>query len=256
MSTGIISSLDRSLPSPPRPAAAEIDHPDRRRDQSRQFRRPIVGQPCPDDRHEHGDRQQATDGEQNAGVGFAIPVNTIARIVPQLIQNGRVQRPDAGIVKVFQTDRGLLIVSMVPGGPAQRAGLQGPRIEEREQRQGPFVTKYRNVNWAAADLIVAVDGQPIKTAEDFLNVVEAKQPGQQVVITVIRAGQQIGCSVDSRLRRLKQRQRVIAPLITGSRLLTVSAIVCCRAGCRPGPIVLRFRQVRQPARPTTLIQDH
>ena len=101
------------------------------------------------------------------------------------------QRPEAGIGKVFQTDRGLLIASMTPGGPAQRAGLQGPRIEEREQRQGPFVTKYRNVNWAAADMIVAVDGQPIKTAEDFLNAVEAKQPGQQVVITVIRAGQQL-----------------------------------------------------------------
>ena len=40
-------------------------------------------------------------------------------------------------------------------------------------------------------MIVAVDGQPIKTADDFLNAVEAKQPGQQIVITVIRAGQQL-----------------------------------------------------------------
>ena len=72
---------------------------------------------------------------ESVGVGFAIPVNTIARIVPQLIQNGRVRRPDSGIVKVYQTERGLLIAVMAPGGPAERAGLQGPRIEKKQQRQ-------------------------------------------------------------------------------------------------------------------------
>jgi S1-C subfamily serine protease len=125
------------------------------------------------------------------GVGFAIPVNTITRVVPQLIQNGHVQRADTGIAKVYQTERGLLIVSMVPGGPAQQAGLQGPRIEKKEQRQGPFVNVTQTVNWATADMIVAVDGKPVKSADDFLTAVEAKLPGQQVVITVIRAGQQI-----------------------------------------------------------------
>ena len=49
----------------------------------------------------------------------------------------------------------------------------------------------QTVNWATADMIVAVDGKPVKTADDFLTAVEAKQPGQQVVITVIRAGQQV-----------------------------------------------------------------
>ena len=43
----------------------------------------------------------------------------------------------------------------------------------------------------AADLIVAVDGQPIKTADDFLDAIEAKQPGEQVFVTVIRGGQQM-----------------------------------------------------------------
>ena len=47
------------------------------------------------------------------------------------------------------------------------------------------------IDRAAADMIVAVDGQPIKTADDFLDAIEAKQPGDQVVITVIRAGQQL-----------------------------------------------------------------
>jgi S1-C subfamily serine protease len=106
-----------------------------------------------------------------------------------------VQRPDTGIVKAMQTDKGLLIAMMAPNGPAQRAGLQGPRIE-KQQRQTIFGTEVRqSVNWAAADMIVAVDGQPIKTADDFLTAVEAKQPGQQITLTVIRAGQRIDVPV-------------------------------------------------------------
>src|SRR3974390_2705092 len=64
---------------------------------------------------------------ESAGVGFAIPINTIARVVPQLIQSGHVRRPDSGIAKVYQTDHGLLIAMLVPNGPAERAGLQGPK---------------------------------------------------------------------------------------------------------------------------------
>jgi S1-C subfamily serine protease len=188
LSTGIISSLDRSLPS--------------RR--GRRTMKSIIqidaainpgnsGGPLLDS---HGrmigmNTAIASKTGESVGVGFAIPVNTIVRIVPQLIQNGGVRRSDAGIAKVVQTDRGLLIASMAPNGPAQRAGLQGPRIEKKEQRQGPFISTYQTVNWGAADLIVAVDGQPIKNADDFLTAIESKQPGQQVTITVIRGGQQL-----------------------------------------------------------------
>ena len=128
---------------------------------------------------------------ESAGVGFAIPINTIARVVPQLIQNGRVRRADSGIARVYQTERGLLIATLMPGGPAERAGLRGPQIKKEQKRQGPFVYEYRTIDRAAADMIVAVDGRPIKTADDFLEAVEAKQPGEQVVLTVIRDGQQV-----------------------------------------------------------------
>jgi S1-C subfamily serine protease len=126
----------------------------------------------------------------SAGVGFAIPINTIARVVPQLIQNGHVRRPDSGIVQVWPTDHGLLIATLAPGGPAERAGLQGPRIKKEQKRQGPFVYEYRTRDLTAADMIVAVDDRPIRTADDFLDAIEAKQPGDQVTITVIRGGQQ------------------------------------------------------------------
>ena len=80
---------------------------------------------------------------ESAGVGFAIPINTIARVVPQLIANGNVQRPDAGIGQVYQTEHGLLIATLAPGGPAERAGLQGFKVVRQRKQQGPFVYEYQ-----------------------------------------------------------------------------------------------------------------
>jgi S1-C subfamily serine protease len=187
LTTGIISSLDRSLPG--------------RR--GRRDLKSIIqidaainpgnsGGPLLDS---HGrmigmNTAIASKTGESAGVGFAIPINTISRIVPQLVQNGRVRRPGSGIARVFQTDRGLLIATLVPGGPAERAGLRGPQIKREQRRQGPFTYEYQTVDRAAADMIVAVDGRPIKTADEFLDAIEAKQPGDVVAITVIRAGQQ------------------------------------------------------------------
>jgi S1-C subfamily serine protease len=127
---------------------------------------------------------------ESAGVGFAIPVSTIARVVPQLIKNGRVIRPEIGIARVYQTDKGLLIASLVPGGPAERAGLRGPRVVTQRRRQGPFVYDSQTIDRTAADLIVAVDGQPIRKADEFLNIIESKQPGATVTVTVIRTGRE------------------------------------------------------------------
>jgi len=188
LTTGIISSLNRSLPGR----------------QGRRSLRSIIqidaainpgnsGGPLLDSHARMIGMNTAIASKtgESAGVGFAIPVNTIARVIPQLIRNGRVRRPDSGIARVYQTDRGLLIATLVPGGPAERAGLQGPKIERKQKRQGLFLYEYTTIDRAAADLIVAVDGRPIKTADDFLEAIEAKQPGDQVIITVIRGGQQL-----------------------------------------------------------------
>jgi S1-C subfamily serine protease len=127
---------------------------------------------------------------QSAGVGFAIPVSTIARVLPQLLSTGRVLRPDAGIAVVHPTEHGLMVVKLTPGGPAERAGLQGPRVVRQEKRQGPFVFQYQTIDRAAADLIVAVDGKPVKTGDDYLDAIESKRPGDRVVLTAVRNGQQ------------------------------------------------------------------
>ena len=137
---------------------------------------------------------KSTTGE-SAGLGFSIPINTIARVVPQLLKNGRVIRPDVGISKVYPTETGLVIAVLDPGGPAQQAGLQGFKITRQRRRQGPFVYDYQTVDRTAADAIIAVDGQPTKTPETFLTAVESKQPGTEVVITVIRHGQQVNVPV-------------------------------------------------------------
>ncbi len=83
-----------------------------------------------------------------------------------------------------------MIAALTPGGPAERAGLQGPKVVRQERRQGPMVFEFETVDRSAADLIVAVDGKRIHSSDDFLDAVESKQPGDQVVLTVVRGGQQ------------------------------------------------------------------
>jgi S1-C subfamily serine protease len=128
---------------------------------------------------------------QSSGVGFAIPVSTLGRIVPQLIRQGKVIRPDAGISRVYQTDKGLLVAALTPEGPAERAGMRGFRVIRERRRQGPFVAEFERVDRSGADLIVAVSGEAVRTADDFLSAVESRNPGEQVLITVEREGHRL-----------------------------------------------------------------
>ena len=132
---------------------------------------------------------------QSAGVGFAIPVNSIARIVPELIEHGHVVRPNTGIVSVYQTGEGLLIAELAPGGAADRAGLKGPRLVVREKRQGPLVSRHMYYDRSAADLIVGVDGQRVGTAEELSAIIEGKKPGDEVSVNVVREGRRLDVPV-------------------------------------------------------------
>lgn len=126
----------------------------------------------------------ATTSGQSSGVGFAIPVSLISRVVPQLLKHGRVIRPESGIDKVYQTEKGLLIAELRPNGPAEKAGLRGPKVIKSRLGRLGFAREDR----AAADLIVGLDEQKIANAEDFLSYIEGKRPGDQVLVTVIRDG--------------------------------------------------------------------
>ena len=124
-------------------------------------------------------------------MGFAIPSSLILRVVPQFLAHGHVIRPEIGITRVYQTEKGLLIAQMRPNGPAEKAGLRGPKVNR--SRRGPFVVD--RVDRSAADLIVGVDGQKIDTADDFLSYIDEKKPGQEVVLTVIRDGKKLKVAV-------------------------------------------------------------
>lgn len=124
---------------------------------------------------------------QSSGVGFAIPANLINRVVPQLLEHGRVIRPDLGITRVYQTEKGLMIAGLKRGGPAERAGLRGPRVVRL--RRGPLVLQ--RMDRTAADLVIAVDGQPVPTFDALLEYVENRKPGDRVALTVVRGGRRI-----------------------------------------------------------------
>lgn len=124
---------------------------------------------------------------QSAGVGFAIPINLVTRILNDLLQFGRVIRPESGIRKVYETEDGLLVASLTQGGPAERAGLQGPKVTR--ERRGPFVLE--RVDRLAADRIIGVDGRPVESADDLLSYLDSKRPGERVVLKVLRDGKKI-----------------------------------------------------------------
>jgi S1-C subfamily serine protease len=122
----------------------------------------------------------ASPSGASAGVGFAIPVDTIQRVVPQILRHGKVVRPHIG-AKYFPDStvremglEGVMIARISPGGPADRAGLQ----PIHRDRTGQIVL---------GDLVVAVDGQPVSGTDDFLSILEQHQAGQQIKLTIVRA---------------------------------------------------------------------
>jgi S1-C subfamily serine protease len=122
---------------------------------------------------------------QSAGISFAVPINGIRRILEALIRDGRVIRADLGIARVLATGKGLLVVSLVKGGPAERAGIQGVKVRVEQVVPG-FIR--RSIDPDTADLIVAVEHNRVRTLEELLTEVEKHQPGEVVRITVIRDG--------------------------------------------------------------------
>ncbi|GIW89161.1 MAG: serine protease [Isosphaeraceae bacterium] len=121
---------------------------------------------------------------QSAGIGFAVPINAITRILKPLIEQGRVIRGDLGIRRVFATRDGLFIIDMDENGPAARAGLRP--IEIVIERFGRFYRQRPDPD--SADRIIAINGVRVRTVEDLLSEVESHAPGEEIVITTIREG--------------------------------------------------------------------
>ena len=115
----------------------------------------------------------------NDGVGFAIPSDTVRSIVTQLIESGEVEHAYLGI-KMLDVADGAAITEVVPGTPADDAGLRPATgtstIDGQEVPTG-------------GDVIVAFDGDDVSSSAALQSAVEAKQPGDEVSITVLRGAE-------------------------------------------------------------------
>ena len=115
----------------------------------------------------------------SAGIGFAIPVNTIERIIPQLMEYGKLYRPVLGIETLSDSwanrlnVKGVPVLSVKRGMPADSAGLQGLRED------------YRG-NIHLGDVIIAIDGNPVDNEDSLLSQLEQHKPGDSVKVTTMR----------------------------------------------------------------------
>ena len=119
--------------------------------------------------------QIATAGSQgNVGIGFAVPSNTIRDVVPRLQKGQSIRRAYLG-VSTSETSNGragALIGEITPGGPADDAGL----------RAGSSLTG------SGGDVVVAIDGKPVRNPDDLSSIVSSRKPGDKATITYLRGG--------------------------------------------------------------------
>jgi S1-C subfamily serine protease len=124
---------------------------------------------------------------QSAGISFAVPINAIARIIKPLIEHGRVIRADLGITRVFTTNEGLVVLGLVEDGPAERAGIHP--IQTKIVRYGGV--PFRKLDPESADILVAIDGKAVHNVDELLTEIESHAPGQVAKVTVLRGGRSI-----------------------------------------------------------------
>lgn len=142
--------------------------------------------------------------QASAGIGFAVPVDTVRRVVPELIARGYYPHPWLGINMVWSltperkqileevgmevpVDEGLLIMEVAPNGPAAQAGLRGGQQRVRIGNRILLI---------GGDILTAIDGQPIATDQDLLRYLDTQTTvGQTVQLTIWRDNQERTISV-------------------------------------------------------------
>ena len=137
-------------------------------------------------------------GQGSVGIGFAIPVNTAKRWVPELIQFGRALHPALGISILdvnnllaealdLHVDQGVLVQQVASGGPADRAGIRG----------GNQLIQVGNSQLlVGGDIIIAIDGQALITRDDITTYLDANTAvGDEVDVTIVRDGDEMTISL-------------------------------------------------------------
>lgn len=197
LTTGVISALGRTLPSQILQAGGSFSNPEIIQTDAA-INPGNSGGPLLDTRGRVVGVNTAirTNLGVNSGVGFAVPVNTLKRIVPQLIEEGKYDYPYLGIVSrsglslaevaeplSLPVERGVLVLEVTPNTAAAEAGLRGGD-REVEVNGHPIQ--------AGGDIITAIDGYQLSNFDDLVAYLVSKtEVGQTVELTIIRDGEKM-----------------------------------------------------------------
>jgi S1-C subfamily serine protease len=124
----------------------------------------------------------------NVGIGFAVPIDTVKEVVSQVLQTGKVEHAYLGVRMVeisdsllasyrLPVDQGALVVEVVPGSPADDAGLQGGDED---------VVIDGNSYSLGGDIVTSVDGEPVTSPDDLRRIVQSKDPGDSLTLGIQR----------------------------------------------------------------------
>jgi len=183
LTTGIVSALDRSLPSDSGQTIEHLIQTDAAINPG------SSGGPLLDSAGRLIGINTAifsTTGE-SVGIGFAVPVDTVNRVVPELIRQGRYVRPELGIeidealnrrIKAMMRTEGVFVLRVTPGSAAEASGLREARIDD----DGSFVP---------GDVIVGVAGRRIASVGELLGRLDEYRAGEPVSLNVLRDGGEI-----------------------------------------------------------------
>ena len=137
--------------------------------------------------------------DSNAGIGFAVPSDIVAKVIPALINNGKYEYPYFGIsgttlsyelnkaMNLDENQRGVLVAQVTDGGPADKAGVQGS--DRQIDVSGSSVT-------VGGDIITSIDGQPVTTFDGMVAyLIENKAPGDSAVLQLLRDGKPVEVTI-------------------------------------------------------------
>jgi S1-C subfamily serine protease len=183
LTTGIVSALDRTIESPARRSIERVIQTDAAINPGNS------GGPLLDSAGRLIGMNTAifSASGSSAGIGFAVPVDTINRIVPRLIAEGRYIRPilgissDDGIARQLLDPvglRGVPILAMDPAGAAAKAGLEPAQLG-------------RDGNVELGDVILSVDGEKVANLDDLTDALDRREIGQQIDVVVWRDGREV-----------------------------------------------------------------
>ena len=180
LTTGIISSLNRTIRSPSGYKLKDLIQTDAAINPGNS------GGPLIDTRGEIIGLNTAilSRSGDSAGIGFAVPVNRIRRVLPELVAIGKVLRPVLGW-SLVDTDQGPMVYGVEPSGPAARAGVRGIL----RKVEGVFVSGYVE-DFERADLVSGINGERVYTKDQLEDIISQLSPRKPINLQLRRGGAQ------------------------------------------------------------------